>query len=45
MVFNASFQLIILNIYNVYIDNMVSQVCPSDLQLNKANTPDTEAIF
>ena len=35
----------ILNIYNVYFDNMVSQIYPSDLQLNKANTSDTEATF
>ena len=28
----------ILNIYNVYFDNMVSQIYPSELQLNKANT-------
>ena len=35
----------ILNIYNVYFDNMVSQIYPSELQLNKANTSDTEAAF
>ena len=35
----------ILNIYNVYFDNMVSQIFPSELQLNKANTSDTEAAF
>ena len=28
----------ILNINNVYFDNMVSQIYPSELQLNKANT-------
>ena len=28
----------ILNIYNVYFDNMVSQIYPSELQLNKANS-------
>ena len=33
----------ILNINNVYFYNMVSQIHPSELQLNKANTPDTEA--
>ena len=32
----------ILNIYNVYFDNMVSQIYPSELQHNKANTADTE---
>ena len=35
----------ILNINNVYFDNMVSQICPSELQLNKANTSDKEAAF
>ena len=32
----------ILNINKVYCDNMVSQIYPSELQLNKANTSDTE---
>ena len=36
----------ILNINNnVYFDNMVSQINISELQLNKANTSDTEAAF
>ena len=35
----------ILNINNVYFDNMISQIYPSELQLNKANTSDTEATF
>ena len=35
----------ILNINNVYFDNMVSQIYPSELQLNKANTSDSEATF
>ena len=35
----------ILNINNVYFDNMVSQIYPSELQLNKVNTTDTEAAF
>ena len=35
----------ILNINNVYFDNMVSQIYASELQLNKANTSDTEAAF
>ena len=30
----------ILNINNVYFDNMVSQIYPSELQLNKAHTSD-----
>ena len=35
----------ILNINNVNYDNMVSQIYPSELQFNKANTSDTEASF
>ena len=35
----------ILNFNNAYFDNMVSQIYPSELQLNKANTSDTEAAF
>ena len=35
----------ILNINNVYFDNIVSQIYPSELQLNKANTSDTKASF
>ena len=35
----------ILNINNVYFGNMVSQIYPSELQLNKTNTSDTEAAF
>ena len=35
----------ILNINNAYFDTMVSQIYPSELQFNKANTSDTEAAF
>ena len=35
----------ILNINNVYFDNMVSQKYPSVLPLNKANTSDNEAAL
>ena len=35
----------ILNINNVYFDNMVSKIYPSERQLNKANASDTEAAF
>ena len=35
----------ILNINKVYFYNMASQIYPSELQLNKANTSDTEAAF
>ena len=34
---------VILNIINVYFDNMVSQIYPSELEFNKANTSDTKA--
>ena len=33
----------ILNINNIYFDNMVIQIYFAKLQLNKANTSDTEA--
>ena len=35
----------ILNIDNIYFDNMASQIYPAELQLYKANTSDTEASF
>ena len=35
----------IININNVYFDNMVNEIYPSELQLNKANTSDTKAAF
>ena len=35
----------ILNINNVYFDNIVTQIYPPELQLNKVNTSDTEAAF
>ena len=35
----------ILYINHVYFNNMVGQIYPSELQLNKANTSDTEAAF
>ena len=45
--FNAASKYLddILNINNVYFDNMVSQIYPSELQLNKASTSDTKAPF
>ena len=45
--FNTTFRYLddILNINNVYFDIMVSQIYSSKLQLNKANTSDTEAAF
>ena len=35
----------LLNIDNPYFEGMVNQIYPSELQLNKANTSDTEAPF
>ena len=35
----------ILNINNVYFDNMVSQIFPSELKLYNTNTSDTVAAF
>ena len=35
----------ILNINNVYFDDMVSKIYPLELQLNKANNSDTKAAF
>ena len=35
----------VLNIINVYFDTKVSQIYPSELQLNKGNTSDTKAAF
>ena len=35
----------IFNINNVYFDTMISQIYPSELQRNKANTSDTESAF
>ena len=35
----------ILKINNIYFDNMIGQKYPTGLQLNKANTSDTEAAF
>ena len=35
----------ILNVNNVHFDNMVSQIYPSELKLNKANASDTKAAF
>ena len=41
----SSYLYDILNIYNVYSDKMVNQIYSTELQLNKANTSDTEAAF
>ena len=45
--FNSTFRYIddLLNIDNPYFEGMVNQIYPSELQLNKANTSDTEVPF
>ena len=45
--FNTSSRYLdnILNVNYIYFDNMVSQIYPSEPQLNKANTSDTKATF
>ena len=47
MAFNTTSRYLddILNINIIYFDNIVCQINPSQLQLNKANTSDTEAAF
>ena len=35
----------LLNIGNPYFERMVNQIYPPELQLNKANTSDTEAFW
>ena len=35
----------LLNIYNPYFEQMVGQIYSTELQLNKANSSDTEAPF
>ena len=43
--FNSTFPYLddLFNIDNSYFEGMVNQIYPSELQLNKANTSDTEA--
>ena len=35
----------LLNIDNIYFDQMVDCICPTELQLNRAKSSDTEAPF
>ena len=35
----------LLNIDNIYFEQMVNMIYPAELQLNKANSSDTEAPF
>ena len=45
--FNSTSRYIedLLNIDNPYFEGMVKQIYPPELQMNKANTTDTEAPF
>ena len=45
--FNSSSRYLIdlLNIDNIYFEHMVDWIYPAELQLNKANSSDTEAPF
>ena len=45
--FNSTSQYLddLLNIDNPYFEGMINQIYPPELQLNKANTSDTEAPF
>ena len=47
MTFNSTFRQLddLHNIDNPYFEGMVIQIYPPELQLNKANTSDTEAPF
>ena len=45
--FNSTYRYLddLLNIDNAYFEQMVGQIYPTELQLNKANSSDTEAPF
>ena len=45
--FNCTYRYLddLLNIDNPYFERMVGQIYPTELQLNKANSSDTEAPF
>ena len=47
MVFNSTSRYLddLLNIDNIYFDQMVDRIYPIELQLNRANSSDTEAPF
>ena len=35
----------LLNIDNIYFDQMVDRICPTELQLNRTNSSGTMALF
>ena len=45
--FNSTLRYLedLLNIDNVYFDEMVDRIYPTELKLNRANSSDTEAPF
>ena len=45
--FNSTYRYLddLLNIDNPYFEQMVDQIYPTELQLNKANSSDTETPF
>ena len=45
--FNSTLRYLddLLNIDNIYVEQMVNRIYPAELQLNKANSSDTEAPF
>ena len=45
--FNSTFWYLddLINIDNLYFEQVVGQIYPTELQLNKANSSDTEAPF
>ena len=45
--FNSTFRYLddLLNIDNPYFEQKVGQIYPTELQLNKANSSDSEALF
>ena len=36
---------VLLNIDNIYCDQMVDRIYPTEFRLNRANSSDTEALF
>ena len=45
--FNSTLRYLddLLNIDNIYFDQVVDRIYPTELQLNRANSSDTEAPF
>ena len=41
----SSYRDDLLNVDNIYFDHLVDPIYPTQLQLNKANSSDTKALF